>query len=391
MPPFDLASDLARLRELNQFRSRRTLGSAQGRKVVVEGRELLNFCSNDYLGLAAHPVLIKALQNAANAYGVGSGAAHLVCGHSQEHHALEEELAAWLGRPRALLFSTGYMANLGAITALLGRGDAVFEDRLNHASLLDGGISSKADFQRYKHFDLAELDTRLQASAATRKLVVTDSVFSMDGDLAPLPELCATAARHEAWVMVDDAHAIGVLGKTGAGSAEHFGFEGGLGADQPQIIMGTLGKALGSFGAFVTGSEDLIDYLINHARSYIYTTAMPPAVAAATRVAVRLAQSEGWRRDKLQSLIGRLRRGLLEQGFTVPPSDTPIQPVILGESAAALALSQALRERGFWVGAIRPPTVPQGTARLRITLSAAHEEGDVDALLQALDDIRQAS
>lgn len=384
MPGFDLAADLAKLKSGHQFRARRTLQSAQSTRVVVDGRELVNFCSNDYLGLANHPALTTAFKQAADTYGVGSGASHLVCGHSAEHHALEEELAAWLQRPRALLFSTGFMANLGAVKALVGRGDAVFEDRLNHASLLDAGLSSGADFQRYKHLDFSELEERLQSSSAGRKLIVTDSVFSMDGDLADMPALMRLAKQQQAWVMVDDAHGLGVLGKNGRGVLEYFDWADG----EPEVVMGTLGKAMGSFGAFVAGSEDLIDYLVNHARSYIYTTAMPPAVAAATRAAIRIAQEEHWRREKLQALIGQFRTGARELGYALMDSATPIQPVILGESAQALALSRALEAKGFWVGAIRPPTVPQGTARLRVTFSAVHEERDVQALLDALASVK---
>jgi len=385
---FNLGAELARLNENQLYRRRRSLGSPQGKRVVVDGRALINFCSNDYLGLANHPFVVNAMQEAASNYGVGSGASHLVCGHSHEHHALEEELADWLKRPRALLYSTGYMANLGIITALLGRGDAVFEDSLNHASLIEGGMASKADYQRYAHLDMDELGTRLHASSAPRKLMVTDSVFSMDGDVAPLPDMMALATRHDAWVMVDDAHALGVLGATGAGSAEHFGLRGDA---APQVIMGTLGKALGSFGAFVAGSEELIEFLINRSRSYIFTTALPPAVAAATRMSVKLARQEGWRREKLRVMIAQLRSGLIERGYHILPSDTPVQALILGESSKALALSAALAEQGYWVGAIRPPTVPAGTARLRITLTAAHDQADVAGLLRALDVIGEAA
>lgn len=387
MTSFDLAGELAKLSAQQLYRRRRTLDSAQGRHVVVDGQQFINFCSNDYLGLANHPQLVKAMTDAAASHGVGSGASHLVCGHSGHHHALEEELADWLQRPRALLYSTGYMANLGVITALLGREDAVFEDTLNHASLIEGGMASKAAYSRYTHLDMTELAQQLTASVGRRKLVVTDSVFSMDGDIAPLPALRQLADQHDAWLMVDDAHALGVLGATGAGSAEHFGMTGDA---APQVIIGTLGKALGSFGAFVAGSDDLIEFLINRSRSYIFTTALPPAVAAPTRVAVRLARSESWRREKLQVLTRQLRQGLLARGYELLPSDTPVQALILGDSGRALALSRGLAEQGYWVGAIRPPTVPKGTARLRITLSAAHEEADVDGLLTALDRIRLA-
>lgn len=363
------------------------LESAQGSRVIVAGRELLNFCSNDYLGLARHPDVVAAFQAAALKYGVGSGASHLVCGHSAEHHALEEELAAFTGRKRVLLFSTGFMANTGIVQALLGRGDAVFEDRLNHASLIDGGLASAAQFQRYRHNDMAHLRELLEKSSAGRKLIVTDGVFSMDGDLASLPELAQLAGQYDAWLMVDDAHGFGVLGAQGGGVAEHFS----LSAAQLPVLMGTLGKGFGSFGAFVAGDAVLIDYLINTARSYIFTTALPPAVAAASRASLNVLRAEPQRREKLTSLITHFRREALALGLELLPSDTPIQPVLLGSNARALAWSAALETKGFLVGAIRPPTVPVGSARLRITFSAAHELMDVDGLLQALADCRDLS
>ncbi|MFZ5467614.1 MAG: 8-amino-7-oxononanoate synthase [Pseudomonadota bacterium] len=354
---------------------------------VVDGREVLSFCSNDYLGLASHPEVIAAFKRGADEYGVGSGAAHLVNGHTRAHQALEDELAAFTGRERALLFSTGYMANLGAIGALVGRGDAVFEDRLNHASLLDAGLLSGARFKRYPHADTDALAGLLAGADAGERLLVTDGVFSMDGDLAPLPELAALARRHDAWMMVDDAHGFGVLGASGRGTVEHFG----LGADEVPVLMGTLGKALGTAGAFVSGSADLIEWLVQAARPYIYTTAMPAALAEATRASLRLIDEEPWRREHLRTLITRFRAGAEQLGLRLMPSDTPIQPILVGDAGEALGLSQRLLDAGIQVTAIRPPTVPQGTARLRVTFSAAHTMQDVDILLTALENLRPAS
>jgi 8-amino-7-oxononanoate synthase len=293
---------------------------------------------------------------------------------------LEEELAAFTGRARALLYSTGFMANLGIIGALVGRGDLVLEDKLNHASLLDGGLASGARFQRYLHGDMAALAIYLQKDAH-RKLVVTDGVFSMDGDLADLPAIASLCEQFSAWLMVDDAHGFGVLGKTGAGLAEHFG----LGQSQLPILMATLGKGLGTAGAFVAGSDELIDYLVQFSRPYIYTTAMPPAVAAASSASLRLLASESWRREKLHSLIARFRKGAQQLGLKLMDSPTPIQPVLVGREEDCLAIGASLWQQGIHVGVIRPPTVPQNTARLRITFNANHSEADVDSLLNALD------
>ena len=342
---------------------------------------MLAFCGNDYLGLANHPELVAALKRGADRWGVGSGAAHLVNGHSAAHHALEEELAEFTGRPRALLFSTGYMANLGVITALAGRGDRVFEDRLNHASLLDGALLARASLRRYAHADAAGL-ARL-AGADRPGLIATDGVFSMDGDLAPLPALARVARRSGSWLLVDDAHGLGVLGREGRGSLDHFG----LGLEQVPILMGTLGKAFGTFGAFVAGADDLIETLIQRARSYIYTTATPPALAEATRASLALARREEWRREHLRALIDRLRTGAAQLGLPLADSPTPIQPLMAGSTARALAWSRALESAGILVTAIRPPTVPEGTARLRITVSASHTEGDLDRLLDSLADL----
>jgi 8-amino-7-oxononanoate synthase len=364
----------------NLYRQRKTLESPQGVEVVVDGKTYLNFCSNDYLGLANHPDIINAFKRAADQYGVGSGASHLVCGHSAAHHRLEEKLAEMTGRPRALLFSTGYMANLGVVNALLGKSDFIFEDKLNHASLIDAGLLSGARFQRFLHNDIDSLRVRLERTGAGRKLVCVDGVFSMDGDLAPLPELATLAQQHDAWLMVDDAHGFGVLGANGGGCAEHFNLD----CEQLPILMGTLGKAAGTYGAFVAGSEALIETLIQFSRTYIYTTALPPAVAAATLESIELIQNESWRREQLQQLIARFRQGAQQLGLQLMNSSSAIQPLLVGDAGRALALSEKLAQRGLWIGAIRPPTVPAGTARLRITLTAAHTEQQVDRLLDAL-------
>lgn len=377
--PFDLTSRLAERRAAHLYRQRPLLETPQQPEVVVDGESLLAFCSNDYLGLAGHPEVIRALQQGAERWGVGGGASHLVMGHSTPHHQLEEALAEFTGRPRALLFSTGYMANLAAVTALVGQGDTVLEDRINHASLLDAGLLSGARFSRYLHNDAQSLAKRLD-KATGNTLVVTDGVFSMDGDLADLPALCATAKARDAWVMVDDAHGFGPLGQTGGGIVEHFG----LGIDDVPVLVGTLGKAFGTAGAFVAGSEELIETLIQFARPYIYTTSQPPAVACATLKSLELLRSESWRRDHLNRLIARFRQGAADIGLSLMDSPTPIQPILVGSSERALKLSAALRRRGVLVGAIRPPTVPAGSARLRVTFSASHSEAQVEQLLDIL-------
>ncbi|MCY4428377.1 MAG: 8-amino-7-oxononanoate synthase [Halieaceae bacterium] len=369
------------------FRNRLTLDSAQGPEVRLGDAKLLCFCSNDYLGLANHPDLVQSLRSAAGRYGVGSGASHLVVGHSSPHHELELAIAEFTGRERALLFSSGYMANLGVLTALLARGDLVLEDRLNHASLLDGGLLSGARLQRFQHNDLTELRRRLDARPQTAAgLVAVDGVFSMDGDSAPLADLSELCRQQKALLLVDDAHGFGVLGARGAGSVE----AAGLDSSRAPLLMGTLGKALGCAGAFVAADQTLIEGLIQFARSYIYTTALPPALAAASLTALRLLREEGWRRQHLQVLIERFRRGAETLGLNLANSHSAIQPVMVGEAGAAVRLSEALRLRGVLVSAIRPPAVPQGTARLRITLSAAHTEAQVDRLLDALDYARHS-
>jgi 8-amino-7-oxononanoate synthase len=381
----ELAADLAERRSRDLFRTRLSHDGPQGPELVVDGRRALAFCSNDYLGLAAHPRVVAALKRGADAYGVGAGASHLVSGHSRAHDRLEEELADFVGARRALLFSTGYMANLGLVTALTDRGDAVFEDRLNHASLIDAGLLTRAQMRRYPHRDVAALRNMLDAAAdARRRLVLTDGVFSMDGDLAPLDGLAGLAAAPATAVIVDDAHGLGVLGARGRGVFEHYSVPVGGG----WILMGTLGKALGTFGAFVAGDDDLIASLVQYARTYIYTTALPPALAEATCESLRLVREEAWRRDHLRFLVARFREGAAELGLQLAESETPIQPLIVGRAGPTLAASEALRERGILVTAIRPPTVPEGTARLRITLSAAHREEHVDRLVDALGSIR---
>ena len=364
----------------SRYRQRKLLQSPQGVEVLVDGKRCLGFSSNDYLGLANHPALIAAFQQATNRYGVGSGASHLVSGHGAEHEALEEELAEFTGRPRALLFSTGYMANVGMIRALMSHGDLVVQDKLNHASLLDGGFLCRAQFERYTHGDITAAQVLLAGTSAQRKLLATDGVFSMDGDLADLPALADIADQNNAWLLVDDAHGFGVLGASGRGICEHFAMD----LNRLPILVGTLGKSFGTFGAFVAGSETLIESLIQFARTYIYTTALPPAVAAATRAALTLIDSESWRREKLQFLIAHFQQGAAERGIPVMASPTPIQPVLIGDDESVIKIGEYLLKAGFWTGAIRPPTVPEGSARLRITLTAEHDVKQLDALLDTL-------
>ena len=347
---------------------------------IVDGRELVNFCSNDYLGLARDPRLVAAMTAAATRYGVGAGAAHLVTGHTREHHALEEELAAFTGRDAALLFSTGYMANVGTVSAMANRGDLVLQDRLNHASLIDGALLSGARFSRYQHASVDDATRRLEGGDERGRLIATDGVFSMDGDIAPVGRLALLAKKRNAWLLVDDAHGLGVLGARGGGVLE---LEG-LGQAEVPLLVGTLGKAFGSFGAFVAGERDLIDFILQRARSYIYTTAIPPAVAAATRAALKIVREEGWRRTRLAALIARFRDAAAVRGIVVADSSTPIQPILIGDAERCLAASTALRDAGYWVSAIRQPTVPPGTERLRVTLSAAHTDSEVDGLVAAL-------
>jgi 8-amino-7-oxononanoate synthase len=378
----DIPATLSALGKKHLYRQRRVVAGPAGRELVVGGRRLLNFCSNDYLGLAADPRVTAAFKAGADRWGVGSGASHLVSGHTAAHAELELALAELTGRPRALLFGSGYAANVGTISALLGQRDHVFEDRLNHASLLDGGWLSGAGFEWYDHADSADLASRLAAHRASsrRKLIVSDGTFSMDGDLCPLEQLIALAKQHGAWLMIDDAHGIGVHGAQGCGVVDPARHDG---TDVP-VLVGTLGKAFGTAGAFVAGSEALIELLVQRARHYIYTTAMPAALAAATLESLRIARAEEWRRMRLAEHVARFRQGAAQLGLQLLPSQTPIQPLVIGASAATLELGAALEARGVLVGVIRAPTVPAGTARLRITFSALHEPADVAQLLAAL-------
>lgn len=376
-----LARELERLRSEDLYRTRRPVDGAHGVAITVEGRACVNFCSNDYLGLAADPRLAAAASAALGRTGTGSGAAALVSGYNREHAALEEELADFLGQPRVLLFSSGWAANLGLLRALFRRQDRLICDELNHASLIDGARLSGAEYRRVAH---ADLEAYAQALAETdegrEQGVVTDSVFSMDGDIAELPQLAALARRHAATLVVDDAHGFGVLGAQGRGALEHFGMA------STDVYVATLGKSLGAAGAFVAGSEALIEFLIQRARTWVFSTAPPPAMAAAARRALRILREEPEHRHRLAANIARLRAGAAQLGIPLSPSLTAIQPLVIGEAAQAMALSRRLYERGYWVAAIRPPTVPVGTSRLRITLSAAHTEAQIDGLLAALGD-----
>jgi 8-amino-7-oxononanoate synthase len=403
----ELRATLDELDRANLRRHRRTIDSfvEPGSRVtaIVDGRQLVDFSSNDYLGLACHPAVAAAMSECAQRCGSGSGASHLVTGHAAEHTRLEEELAAFTGRERALLFSTGYMANLAVMTTLAERGETVLLDRLSHASLIDGGLLSGARFKRFAHADARAAESALVEHSESTSVVATDGVFSMDGDIGPLDELASVSKSHDAWLVVDDAHGLGVIGTTGRGAVEHFGLD----ADAVPVLVGTLGKALGSFGAFVAGSADLIELLMQRARSYIYTTALPQPVAAASRKALEIAQRETWRRERVLALAARFRSGATQASVpllgapavatstpgsqtstarprNVDPALTPIQPVLLGSSEAALRAQRELLEAGFCVVAIRPPTVPQGSARLRVTLSAAHTEAQVDELIETL-------
>jgi 8-amino-7-oxononanoate synthase len=421
----ELQRDLHERSSLGLLRQRRILQGPQVPHITVDGKTYLSFCSNDYLGLANHPRLISALQQSAQLHGVGAGAAHLVSGHNETHHQLERELAAFVGKPAALLFSTGYMANMGTVQALVGKDDTVFADKFNHASLNDAMLLSRATVKRYRHNDMAHLVQLLEQVKSGRKLVITDAVFSMDGDLAPLPELLALCERHDAWLLIDDAHGFGVLGEKGRGSLSHFELcyvpENPGERDEMQraaqratrhttpvgeervstrhsslpaqqgcqriIYMATLGKAAGVFGAFVAAEQVVIDTLVNHARSYVYTTATPPALASALLESLKQIATGDDLRGHLQRLIAQLRSGLREFPWSLMPSATAIQPLLVGSNQGALNLSEGLRERGIWVVAIRPPTVPPGTARLRITLSAAHGAADVTRLIEALHEL----
>lgn len=379
----NLRNELKLRQQQGLYRRRKQLQSPQGREIILDGQRVLNFCSNDYLGLAAHPAVTQSFIDAANLYGVGSGSAHLVNGHSQVHHSLENELAAFTGYPRALLFSTGYMANLGAAQSLCEKHDSLIEDKLNHASLLDAAHISGASLKRYLHCDYASLQSKLQGIDAGEKLVSSDAVFSMDGDEADIPIIADHCDSHQAWLMLDDAHGFGVLGEDGRGSLSHQK----VSTDRVQLYMATLGKALGTAGAFIAGSEDLIEYLIQTARCYIYTTAMPPAIAAATRTSLKLLTEENWRQQALAENIACFKSLAAQAGLPLLQSNTAIQPIVLGDTVTTGNISQQLLLNGLHVAAIRPPTVPRNTARLRVTLRADHLRADIEQLVTIIEQL----
>jgi 8-amino-7-oxononanoate synthase len=366
------------------LRQRRLLDSPQAEHIVANGKPYLSFCSNDYLGLANHPELIRTMQNAAADSGVGSGASGLVTGHHRYHDDLEKQLAAFVNLPAALLFSTGYMANIGVLGALVGRGDAIFADKLNHACLNDGGYYSMAEFNRFAHNDVAALEKLLKNSKAKHKLIAVDAVFSMDGDIAPLPQYLALCEQYDAYLYIDDAHGFGVLGEHGQGSQSHFQITENMPKSPRIIMMATLGKAAGVAGAFVAGEQVVIDYLIQTAKSYVYSTPAPPALSATLSASLNLIESGDDLRTHLQHLIATLKQNLILKKWQLMPSVTAVQPLLIGSNHAAVRLSEHLQKQGILVPAIRPPTVPVGTARLRISLSAAHSEQDVIKLAHAL-------
>jgi 8-amino-7-oxononanoate synthase len=375
----DFEAALADLEAAGLKRRRRVVRGLQGPMLDVDGEPMLAFASNDYLGLASHPEIIEATIAAARRCGVGGGASHLISGHHEEHELAEEALARFVDLPRALLFSSGYMANTGVIPALVGRGGAVFSDTLNHACLIDGARLSRAAVHIYPHGDLATLESMLARNRTPDKIVITDGVFSMDGDIAPIPEMIALCERHDAMLLVDDAHGFGVVGPGGRGSLAHFGAK-----SERLLYMGTLGKAVGVAGAFVAGNASAIEWLVQRTRTYIFTTSMPPMLAAAIRASLDIVARDEWRRKRLVAHGRRLRAGLQCLPWGLPTTRTAIQPVLIGNNTAALAVMRELWERGIWAPAIRPPTVPEGTARLRITFSAAHEDAHIDRLIGAL-------
>ena len=378
----DFSPRLADLAQGGLLRRRQVVQAADGPMLSVDGRNYLAFCSNDYLGLAQHPALAEAACRGAERYGVGAGASALISGHSEVHEALEARLARFVRMPRALHFSSGYMANLGILPALAGRGDTIFSDALNHACLIDGARLSRAEVEVYPHADLGALERLLAACDTGGKVIATDAVFSMDGDIAPLPGLVALAERYDAWLLVDDAHGFGVLGEGGRGTLAHFRI-----ASPRVAYMGTLGKAAGVYGAFVAGDEALVEWLLQRARTYIFTTACPPLLACAVIASIDLIEAGDERRARLGFLIESLKKQLRTLPWRLLPSETPIQPLVVGDNRAALELAEGLRARGLWVPAIRPPTVPQGSARLRIALSASHEMRHVGELAAALKEL----
>ena len=381
---FDLAKQLTARKQAGLYRQRQTSSSPQGVQVVIDGKEYLSFCSNDYLGLATHPELINALCDCARDWGVGAGASHLLGGHSEPHEELEQVLAKFMGAERALLFSTGYMANLAVLSSLAGRGDVIHQDKINHASLIDGALLSRASLKRYPHLDMEVLESQLEAQNSGRQIIASDGVFSMDGDLTPLIKMLDLSRANKALCYIDDAHGFAVLGEQGRGVVDDIDTRPEDYANGHLLSMCTLGKAMGSFGAFVCGSEEMIETLIQHGRSYIYTTALPPAVAAASYAAFEVMTTEAWRREKLADLVEYFKSGCQQRSLPVMESATPIQPVLIGDNEKALVIAEQLKQQGFLVFAIRSPTVASGSERLRITLSASHEESDIDALLDAL-------
>ena len=376
----DLDKELQDRKAKHLYRTRRITDGPQQPEMTIDGKQVISFCSNDYLGLANHPKVKQAFIDGIKKYGAGSGAAHLVNGHSKAHHALEEELAEFTGYPRALLFSTGYMANLGVAQALFNKGDTVLEDRLNHASLIDGGLLSGARLMRYTHNDISDLEKKLVSRTNGEKLVMTDGVFSMDGDIAHLPSLASTCINNDAVLMVDDAHGFGTLGENGKGTLEYTGTS----IQDVPIYMATLGKAVGTSGAFVAGSEDIIETLIQQARTYIYTTATPPALAEATRASLKIIKNATGLREQLNKNIQHFRHCCKQQGIELSDSETAIQPIMIGDEKTAIELSDKLLKNNILVTAIRPPTVPAGTARLRVTLSAAHTSKQIEQLIDAI-------
>ena len=382
----DLSQELNKRKRQHRYRSRRIIKSPQQTEIIIDDKSVISFCSNDYLGLANHPQIKQATIDAIKKFGVGSGSAHLVNGHSVAHHRLEEELAEFTGYPRAILFSTGYMANIGLCQALIGKNDYVFEDRLNHASLIDGGLISGARFQRYLHNDVSSLQQKISkadnnpSERLAEKLVLSDGVFSMDGDIANLPALAALCKKTNSWLMIDDAHGFGTLGQNGKGCLQHFS----LSSTEVPIYMATLGKAMGTAGAFIAGSDELIETLIQKARSYIYTTAMPAAIAEATRCSLHIIQNEPEHLQSLNNNIAYFRNCCSQTDLAIENSQTAIQPLLIGDDEKAVLISQQLFDSGFLVTAIRPPTVAEGTSRLRITLSAKHNKEHINQLIATL-------
>ncbi len=368
------------------MRQRRLLDSPQAEHIVANDKKYLSFCSNDYLGLANHPALIAALQAAAGDSGVGSGASNLITGHHRYHDDLEKKLAKFVQMPAALVFSTGYMANIGVVSSLVGRDDAVFCDKLNHACLNDGAVLSRADFKRFAHNDVTQLEKMLQASKGKQKLIAVDAVFSMDGDIAPIPAYLQLCERYDAYLYVDDAHGFGVLGEHGRGSLSHYQITENMPKSPRVIYMATLGKAAGVAGAFVAGEQVVIDYLIQHARSYVYSTPAPPALSATLSASINLIEKGDDLRAHLQHLIATLKANLRLQTWQLWPSNTAVQPLVVGSNQAVVGLSEYLQKQGILVPAIRPPTVPVNTGRLRISLSAAHSENDVIQLAKAINE-----